>query len=98
MPPPPAPFPFEDVRDLLGITRAMFAVETNRERRAALAEIGTALRKAGEQARGLPSDSLGAKAAFRRAEEATERLCGLVAGDVLRLVHAAVGRVRRGML
>lgn len=62
MPIPPGPFPFEAVRDLLGIARAMYAVETDGERRAALAEIGTALRKAGEQARRPPVDSLGAKA------------------------------------
>jgi hypothetical protein len=33
---------------------------------------------------------------MKRAEEATDRLCAIVAGDVLRLVHAAAGRVKRG--
>jgi hypothetical protein len=96
MPPDPRAFPHEAVRDLLGIARAMFSVETDAARRAELAEIGTALRKASEQAARLPADSLGARAAFNRADEATQRLCRLVEGDVLRLVHATAGRVRRG--
>jgi hypothetical protein len=89
-------FPFEAVRDLLGIARAMYAVETDRTRRAELAEIGSALRTAIERAERLPAESLGGRAAFNRAEDATQRLCALVAGDVLKLVHAAAGRVRRG--
>ena len=40
--------------------------------------------------------SLGGKAATKRAEEAADRLCAIVAGDVLLLVHAAVGRVKQG--
>jgi len=89
-------FPFEAVRDLLGIVRAMYAIETDRSRRAEFAEIGSVLRDSSERARRLPAESLGGRAAFKRAEEATERLCRLVAGDMLKLVHAAVGRVRRG--
>jgi hypothetical protein len=48
-------------------------------------------------ARKAPAVSLGGKAALKRAEDATDRLCAIVAGDVLRLVHATAGRVRRGI-
>jgi hypothetical protein len=89
------PFPHEAVRDLIGIARAMYLVEQDRTRRAELGEIGKQLRAATELARKAPADSLGAKAAMRRAEEATDRLCSIVAGDVLKLVHAAAGRVKR---
>ncbi len=94
MPPEPRPFPHEAVRDLLGITRAMYYVEHDQARRTELADIGKALRSAADLARKAPVDSLGAKAAMKRAEEATARLCALVEGDVLRLVHATAGRVR----
>lgn len=89
-------FPFEAVRDLLGIARAMWRAETDPVRRAALEEIGRALRHTSDEARRLPPDSLGARAALRRAEEATKRLCGLVAGDAATIVNAAAARVRRG--
>ena len=96
MPSDPREFPHEAVRDLLGIARAMYAVEAEKTRRADLAEIGTALRSALDIARRAPADSLGGRTALRRAEEATQRLCAVVEGDVLRLVHATAGRVRRG--
>jgi hypothetical protein len=89
------PFPHEAVRDLIGIARAMYLVEQDKTRRAELAELGKQLRDATELARRAPPDSLGGKAAMKRAEEATDRLCAIVAGDVLKLVHAAAGRVRR---
>jgi hypothetical protein len=92
---PPA-FPHEAVRDLIGIARAMYLVEQDKTRRAELAEIGKKLRDAAELARKVDADTLGGRAAMNRAEEATDRLCGIVAGDVLRLVHAAAGRVKRG--
>lgn len=95
MPPDPHLFPHEAVRDLLGIARAMWACEQDVARKAELAEIGKQLRDAAELARKAPVDSLGAKAAWKRAEEGTARLCAVVAGDVLRLVHAAAGWVRR---
>jgi hypothetical protein len=90
------PFPHEPVRDLIGIARAMYLVEQDKTRQAELAEIGKALRSATELARKAPPDTLGEKAAMKRAEEATDRLCRLVAGEVLNLVHAAAGRVKRG--
>ena len=90
------PFPHEAVRDLIGIARAMYAVEQSVPRRAELAVIGKALRYAADMARRSPEESLGAKAAMKRAEEATDQLCAIVAGDVLKLVHAAAGRVRKG--
>jgi hypothetical protein len=89
------PFPHEPVRDLIGIARAMYLCEQDRMRRAELAEIGKALRDAAELARKAPPNSLGEKAAMKRADEATNRLCAIVAGDVLHLVHAAAGRVKR---
>lgn len=89
-------FPFEAVRDLLGIARAMWSAETDPVRRAQLTEMGRALRRSADQARKLPADSLGARAAFRHAEEATKRLCGFVAGDAATIVHAAASRLRRG--
>ena len=89
------PFPHEAVRDLIGICRAMWACEQDVTRKTELADIGKALRSATELSSKAPSESLGAKAALRRAEEATDRLCAVVAGDVLKLVHATAGRVRR---
>jgi hypothetical protein len=73
----------------------MYLVEQNKTRRAELAEIGKQLREAADLARRAPIESLGAKAATKRAEQATDQLCAIVAGDVLKLVHAAAGRVRR---
>ncbi|HVW26242.1 MAG TPA: hypothetical protein VHC69_12790 [Polyangiaceae bacterium] len=96
MPPEPRPFPHEAVRDLIAIARAIYAVEQSAPRREELAEIGKALRSAADLARRAPVESLGAKAAWKRADEATARLCALVEGDVLKLVHATAGRVRRG--
>jgi hypothetical protein len=88
------PFPHEAVRDLIGICRAMYVVEQSGPRRAELAVIGKALRAAADMAQRSPPESLGAKAALKRAEEATDQLCAIVTGDVLRLVHATAGRVR----
>jgi hypothetical protein len=73
----------------------MYAVEVSIPRRAELASIGKALRMALDMAQRSPPESLGAKAAMKRAEEATDALCAIVAGDVLRLVHATAGRVKR---
>jgi len=92
---PPA-FPHVAVRDLIGIVRAMYLVEQDKTRRAELAEIGKQLRDAADLARKVAPDTLGGKAAMRRAEGATDHLCAIVAGDVMRLVHAAAGRVKRG--
>lgn len=88
-------FPHEAVRDLIGIARAMYLVEQSVPRRAELASIGKSLRIALDMAHRSPPESLGAKAALKRAEEATDQLCAIVVGDVLRLVHATAGRVRR---
>ena len=83
MPPEPRPFALEAVRDLLGLCRAMWACEQDVTRKAELAEIGKQLRDAVDLARKAPTGSLGWKAATKRAEEATDRLCAIVAGDVL---------------
>ena len=95
MPPEPRPFPHEAVRDLIAIARAIYAVESSVPQRAGLAVIGKALRSAADLARRSPPESLGAKAAWNRAEDATAPLCAIVEGDVLELAHATAGRVRR---
>ena len=90
-----SPFPHEALRDLIGIARAAYAAETDPARRAELAAVGKSLRDAAELAHRLDTETLGARAAWRRAEEATARLCELVAGDAAALVTAAAARVRR---
>lgn len=50
-------FPFEPVRDLLGIARAVWRAETDPARCAALEEIGRALRAASDEALRPPRDS-----------------------------------------
>ncbi len=77
-----APFPFETVRDLLGILRAMYACtrkQAGAERRLALIEqVGRELGKATDMARMYPRGSLGFTAAWERAESAVRRLGELV--------------------
>ncbi len=90
------PFPHEAVRDLIGICRAMYAAERDELTRDELKVIGTTLAKASFDAKRLPAESLGGRAALRKAEEACERLCAVVSGDVEKIVRAATGRVRRG--
>jgi hypothetical protein len=90
------PFPHGAVRDLIGIARAMYAAEQDELTRDELKEIGLALTRAAAEARRLPEESLGGRAAYRRAQQATERLCAVVSGDVERVVRAVAGRVKRG--
>lgn len=93
------PFPLEAVRDLLGVVRAMYAAAKQRgASRAELARIARAGRELSEAidlAVATRPGTVGHRAAFQRAEEATKRVGDLV--DALTpaepLVGAARGRV-----
>lgn len=94
--------PAEAVRDLLGICRALYGAK---QREGAprpvldeLAAIGAKLKQALELGRKTPpDDTLGHRAAWAHAEEATARLMKLVtlALPLAPTVEAAVVRVRR---
>jgi hypothetical protein len=96
------PFPFEAVRDLVGILRALYAADKARgagERRlVAIEELARELRGAVELALEYAPGTLGHSAAWERAERATHRLADLV--DVTTsaepLLRAAGERVRQG--
>jgi hypothetical protein len=75
--PKPDPLPVEAVRDLLAIVKVLFRGERSEERRAELAEIGKLYRLALRLAKAGP-DTLGGKASWKWAEEATDRLARLV--------------------
>jgi hypothetical protein len=98
----PLPFPREIVRDLLGITRALYRAELAKprpdpSRRARLEEIGKQYRHALELGKYEP-DTMGGRAARRGAEEATRALGELVAESaelVAPAVAAAAERLRR---
>jgi hypothetical protein len=76
------PFPFEAVRDLLGILRALYAAAKSdgagRARLGAIRAIGRELRAAIDLALEHEPGTLGHAAAWQRAERATERLGELV--------------------
>jgi len=92
--------PLPAVRDLLGICRAMYAAKSRELAPnpvlAELAAIGEKLKHALELGRSSPG-SLGHKAAWAHAEEATSRLMQLISVDLplAPTVEAAVIRVRR---
>lgn len=97
------PFPFEAVRDLLGILRAMYAADKENGagalRLAALEDIGRELRRAVDLALEYEPGSLGHAAAWDRAERATIRLADLVdvTTPVEPVLRAAGARIRQGM-
>ncbi len=76
------PFPFEAVRDLLGILRAMYAAAkeqgAGRRRLLAIQSAGQELRAAVDLALEHEPGTLGHAAAWQRAERATGRLADLV--------------------
>ena len=76
------PFPFEAVRDLLGILRAMYAAARARGRAerqlAAIRRVGDDLRAAVDLALEHEPGTLGHAAAWQRAERATSALADLV--------------------
>ena len=75
------PFPFEAVRDLLGILRAMYAADkaagAGARRLAAVEEVARELRRAVDLALEYGPGTLGHAAAWERAETATSRLVDL---------------------
>ena len=75
-------FPFEAVRDLIGILRAMYSAARARgagpRQLAAIGAIGSELRHAVELALEHEPGTLGHAAAWQRAEHATGRLADLV--------------------
>jgi hypothetical protein len=93
------PFPFEAVRDLLGIVRAMY-VAARRDgavvRCRHLGQLGRELRLATDLAMEHASGTPGRAEAWRRAEAATLRLADLVDSTtpLESAVAAAVERVR----
>lgn len=94
--------PVETVRDLLGIVRGLYRVWS--EHRPAtenelgeLRAIGQDLRAALDLARRCEPDTVGHRAAWARAERATERLCRLVTeNDRLLAPIDALARKMRG--
>lgn len=93
------PFPFEAVRDLLGVVRAIYGAAksagASRTELGRIARVGADLSRALELAADTRSGTIGHDAAFRRAEAATLRVGDLV--DALTpaepLVVAARARV-----
>ena len=76
------PFPFEAVRDLLGVVRSIYAAAKSANAAplelSRIAAIGTDLSEATSLASGTRPGTLGHAAAWRRAEEATRRVGDLV--------------------
>jgi len=93
------PFPFEAVRDLIGILRALYASTPpeQRERRQQIAATARELIEATELATKGGPGSMGESAAWKRAERATLRLTDLVAfmARTDELLLAAGERIRR---
>lgn len=93
------PFPLEAVRDLLGLVRTMYAAAkaggAGRSHLARIARIGADLSQAIDLASDTRPGTVGHSAAWRRADDATRRVCDLV--DSLTpaepLVKAASARV-----
>ncbi len=94
------PFPFEAVRDLLGILRAMYGAAKVRgagERQLrALMRVGTELRRAVDLALEHEPKTMGHAAAWERAERATHALGDLVdcTTPLEPTLDAAVRRIR----
>lgn len=91
------PFPFGAARDLLGIARAMFRATSDDARRERLKTIGHQLRLALQLARNSGRGSMGRRAAWSHAEQATVALGELVADGttVEPLVRAAAVKFSR---
>lgn len=93
------PFPLEAVRDLLGVVRAMYAAArergAGRAELAKIARVGRELSEAIDLAVSTRPSTVGQRAAWQRAEEATRKAGDLV--DALTpaepLLVAARGRV-----
>jgi hypothetical protein len=96
VPPQSEPLPVETVRDLLAIVRVLYRGERSAERRAELVEIGLAYRRALRLAKAGP-ETLGGRAAWTWAEQATERLGRLVdySTPIGPGIFATAARIRR---
>jgi hypothetical protein len=93
------PFPFGAVRDLLGIARALYrAADGEPRRQAEIQRIGAELREALDLARSSGAGTMGRRAAWAKAERATQALGALVADGcaVEPLVQATAMRLARG--
>lgn len=92
------PFPFEAIRDLVGILRAIYAATPadHRVRRKAITATARELNEAAELAGRCEPGTLGFSAAWKRAEQATVRLTDLVEpiASVHPVLEAAGARVR----
>jgi hypothetical protein len=94
------PFPFEEVRDLLGIVRAMYAAAKGRNAGArhlgAIRHVGVELRAAVDLALEHEPGTMGHAAAWRRAERATRALGELVdcTTPLEPTIEAAVRRIK----
>ena len=97
----PDPFPFEAVRDLLGILRAMYgaarASGAGQRRSAAIRRIGLELRAATDLALEHEPHTLGHAAAWDRAERATREIAALIdcTTPIEPTLDAAARRIRR---
>ncbi len=95
------PLPREAVRDLLGITRALYAAKkregASEPDLGELAEIGKMLARSLELSRRTAPDTVGHRSAWTQAEDATNRLVRLIpsATRAAPLVEAAAIRFRR---
>lgn len=90
------PLPTEVVRDLLAIVKVLYRGETDDARRGELVEIGKLYRLALQLAKAGPG-TLGGKAAWKWADDATERL-GKLVDDSTPLrpgLQATAGKLRR---
>lgn len=93
------PFPFEAVRDLVGILRALYAATPaeHAARRRAIARVAGELRVATDMAHKCGPGTLGHAAAWKRAEDATMNLGELVEvlAPLAPLLKVAGERVRK---
>lgn len=95
------PFPFEAVRDLLGLIRSLYAARRADGAKSAelapIAGVGKDLHEALSLAASSKPGTVGYAAAWKRAEEATARAGDLVGAAMAArpVVKAAVGRVVR---
>ena len=98
----PRSFSREVVRDLLGITRALFRAERSKpspdpSALARLTDIGTRYREALDMALKYPPGTMGGRAAYNRAVTATEDLGQYVAdSELMAPVAATAARLRHG--
>jgi hypothetical protein len=94
------PFPFEAVRDLLGILRALYAAAKHEAagaaRLAQIRRIGRELRAAMDLAFEHAPGTLGHAAAWQRAERATQQLGALV--DCTTPIEPTLGAAARRVL